>query len=177
MHKWIRAWLGAGDELKLRPRRQETEQGTLSQEKEQGARRQEQETAPVRRRQRVTLNGKASEWHEVTASIIQGSVLGPNLAKCFSNSSHQGRNLQQEDKPFISKFADDEKRCRVVQDEVQGDRMQDDINHMVAWTARMGVHLNKDKVHLLHVGRTNPRRQYTLGREDQQLSQLSRRRI
>ena len=41
--------------------------------------------------------------------------------------------------------------------------MQDDINHMVAWTSRMGVDLNQDKVHLLHIGRTNPRRQYTLG--------------
>ena len=89
-------------------RRKEAEHGATSQEKEQGARSQEQEAAPkkpVRRRQRVTLNGKASEWHEVTASIIQGSVLGPNLAKCFSNSSHQGRNLLQEDKPFVSKFA------------------------------------------------------------------------
>ena len=127
---------------------------------------QEQEAVPekpVRRRQRVTLNGEASEWHEVTASIIQGSVLGPNLAKCFSNSSHQGRNLQQEDKPFVSKFADDEKRCRVVKTEVQGDRMQEDIDHMVAWTSRMGVHLKKDKVNLLHIGRTNHRRQYTLG--------------
>ena len=69
-----------------------------------------------------SLNGKASEWQDVTASIIQGSVLGPNLAKCFSNSSHQGRNLCREDKPIVSKFADDEKRCRVVNTEDQGDR-------------------------------------------------------
>ena len=41
--------------------------------------------------------------------------------------------------------------------------MQEDINHMVDWVSRMGVDLNKDKVHLLHVGRTNPRRQNTLG--------------
>ena len=101
----------------------------------------------------------------MTASIIQGSVLGPTLAKSFSNSSHQGRNLQQEDKPFVSKFADDEKRCRIVRTKDQGDRMQEDINHMVDWTCRMGVELNKDKVHLLHVGRTNTRRQYTLGEE------------
>ena len=92
----------------------------------------------------MTLNGKANEWHEVTALIIQGSVLGPNLAKCFSNSSHQGRNLHQEDKPFVSKFADDEKRCRGVKTEGQGDRMQEDINHMVVWTSRMSVQLNND---------------------------------
>ena len=41
--------------------------------------------------------------------------------------------------------------------------MQDDVNHMMTWTSRMDVHLNKDIVHLLYVGRTNPRRQYILG--------------
>ena len=29
----------------------------------------------------------------------------------------------------------------------------------------MGVELNKEKVHLLHIGRTNSKRQYTLGEE------------
>ena len=125
----------------------------------------------------MILNGKASEWHEVTASIVQGSVLGPNLAKCFSNSSHQGRNLSKEDKPLVSKFADDEKRCRIIKTEAQGGRMQEDINHMVAWTTKMGVELNEDKVHLLHVGKTNPRRQYTLGEGGPSSIQLSRRRI
>ena len=73
----------------------------------------------LRRRQRVILNGKASKWHNVTASIVQGSVLGPILAKTFSNTSHKGRNLTIEDKPLVSKFADDEKRCRVVNNEQQ----------------------------------------------------------
>ena len=117
----------------------------------------------VRRRQRVTVNGQASKWHDVTASIIQGSCLGPTLAKCFSNSSHQGRHLAIEDKPMVSKFADDEKRCRVVNNPEQGDRMQGDINNMVSWSLRMGVSLNKDKVHLLHIGQTNGKKPYTLG--------------
>ena len=47
--------------------------------------------------------------------------------------------------------------------EEQGDRMQDDINHMVSWTQRMNVELNQEKVHILHIGRTNQRRKYTLG--------------
>ena len=135
---------------------------------EQGSRRQEQEVAPaplklIRRRQKVILNGQASDWHDVTASIVQGSCLGPTLAKCFSNTSHQGRNLLPEDKPLVSKFADDEKRCRVVNQEVQCERMQDDINHMVDWTFKMGVSLNENKVHLLHIGRGNPQKEYTLG--------------
>jgi hypothetical protein len=41
--------------------------------------------------------------------------------------------------------------------------MQEDINNMVSWSSRMGVELNQEKVHLLHIGKTNPRRTYTLG--------------
>jgi hypothetical protein len=66
---------------------------------------------------------------------------------------------------LISKFADDEKRARVVNTEEQGKRMQEDINNMVSWTQRMGVELNQDKVHVLHIGQNNQRRPYTLGEE------------
>ena len=41
--------------------------------------------------------------------------------------------------------------------------MQQDISHMVSWTQRMGVELNEDKVHVLHLGQNNPIRPYTLG--------------
>ena len=151
IHKWITAWLRAGGELE-ETRRQEP--GELA---------RSQELKLVRRRQQVILNGKASKWHYVTASIVQGSVLGPTLAKTFSNSSHQGRNLQLEDKPLVSKFPDDEKRCRIVNTEEQKVRMQEDINHMVSWSQRMGVELNEDKAHLLHIGQSNTKKPYTLG--------------
>ena len=92
VHKWVTVWLGAGGESQEGEdvRSQEKEQ-----DKEQVARIQEQEAPQKagRRKQQVILNGKASRWHDVTASIVQGSVLGPTLAKCFSNSSHEGRIL------------------------------------------------------------------------------------
>ena len=151
IHRWVTVWLGAGGQV----------QKPGASVQEQGDRRQD--TQGVRRRQRVILNGKASKWHEVTASVIQGSVLGPTLAKSFSNSSHQDRNLQEEDRPLVSKFADDEKRCRVVENQEQGQRMQEDINNMVSWCTRMDVLLNEDKVHILHIGQNNVKRPYTLG--------------
>ena len=40
--------------------------------------------------------------------------------------------------------------------------MQQDIDHMVSWTQRMGVSPNEDKVHILHLGPSNQRRPYTL---------------
>ena len=158
IQKWVTAWLGAGGESHYKEQDKE-------QDKEQGARAQGQEAPQKtgRRRQRVILNGKASQWHDVTASIVQGSVMGPTLAKCFSNSSHEGRVLLELDKPLLSKFADDEIRCRVVMNQEQGDGMQQDINNMVLWSSRMNVELNQEKVHILHIGITNTRRRYTLG--------------
>ena len=41
--------------------------------------------------------------------------------------------------------------------------MQQDIDNMVLWSSRMSVELNQEKVHLLHIGRTNDKRKYTLG--------------
>ena len=164
IHRWVTAWLGAGRQESQGAQVQEKEPGERSQEKEQGAENKEQEAPRARRRrQRVILNGKASQWHEVTASIVQGSCMGPTLAKVFSNTSHEGRILLPEDKPLLSKFADDEKRCRVVMSKEQGDRMQDDINSMVSWVQRMNVELNQEKVHILQIGRTNSKRKYTLG--------------
>ena len=164
IHKWVTAWLGAGGRSQEDNRIQNKEENK-EQDKEPGARSKEKEASQKsgRRRQRVILNGRASEWHDVTASIVQGSTLGPTLAKCFSNSSHEGRNVIESDKSLVSKFAVDEKRCRTVMSQEQGDRMQQDINHMVMWTSRMGVELNQEKVHLLHIGRTNSRRKYTIG--------------
>ena len=79
----------------------------------------------------MIINGQGSEFHDLTASIVQGSCLRPTLTKVFSNTSHQGRNLLPVDKPLVSKFANDKKRCRIVQNAEQRKGMQDDINNMV----------------------------------------------
>ena len=41
--------------------------------------------------------------------------------------------------------------------------MQEDINQMVSWSLKMGVELNEEKVHLLHICQNNTRRSDTLG--------------
>ncbi len=55
------------------------------------------------RKQRVVINGTASDWESVTSGVSQGSVLGPFLFIIYINDIDVGLNN------FISKFADDTK--------------------------------------------------------------------
>ena len=41
--------------------------------------------------------------------------------------------------------------------------MQKDIDYLVSWCQRMGVELNDQQVHLLHIGKSNNKRPYSLG--------------
>ena len=55
------------------------------------------------RKQRVVLNGQASEYDEVVSSVVQGSCLGPCLFVNFINDI----DLAMDAVGFIVKFADD----------------------------------------------------------------------
>ena len=78
------------------------------------------------RKQRVVVGGVASEWKEVISSVVQGSVLGPILFVIFINDIDY---CLQDFEGFISKFADDTKIAKVVNNAKTAEEMQKIISN------------------------------------------------
>ena len=111
------------------------------------------------RKQRVILNGKASFWKLVLSGVPQGSVLGPILFIIFINLFDLSVKELIE---IISKFADDSKMGKIVDTEEDSDTLQEAINRIVKWAKEWQMEYNVDKCHVLHFGKNNPKRPYTM---------------
>ena len=79
------------------------------------------------RKQRVVLNGKFSDWRNVSSGVPQGSVLGPILFLIYIN------DLDEDVKCKISKFADDTKIANRVISLSQQQELQNDLNTLGEW--------------------------------------------
>ena len=111
------------------------------------------------RKQRVIVNGTASEWTNVLSSVVQGSVLGPILFIIYINdidscvSNYEG---------FISKFADDTKIAKIVNSEAAATEMQTIINKLEQWSAQWGMPFNTNKCCIVHFGYHNKKFPYSM---------------
>ena len=112
------------------------------------------------RKQRVVLNGNASEWSPVTSGVPQGSVLGPICFIIFIDDIDEVVDLVN---GFIFKFADDTKYGRSVVNECDREAMQKDIDKLLEWADRWQMEFNAKKCKVLHFGRSNPCYSYTMG--------------
>ena len=111
------------------------------------------------RKQRVVLNGEASEWSEVLSGVPQGSVLGPTLFLIFINDIDKAVEVTSS---VLLKFADDTKVARVVESDEQREELQSTINKLVEWSAEWQMLFNAEKCHILHLGRKNAKYKYTM---------------
>ncbi len=108
------------------------------------------------RKQRVVINGEASDWLPVSSGVPQGSVLGPLLFLIYINDLDCGITAK------ISKFADDTKIGGKALTIGDCDAIQQDLDKLSSWSDKWLLKFNKDKCKVMHVGYNNSKRNYKL---------------
>ncbi|GAB0179997.1 triadin [Grus japonensis] len=96
--------------------------------------------------QRVAINGSMSKWRTVMSGVPQGSVLGPALFNIFVGDMDSGM------KCTLSRFANDDKLCGVV-DTLEGrDAVWRDLDRLERWVCVNRMMFNKAKCKVLRMG-------------------------
>ena len=109
------------------------------------------------RTQKVRVNGHYSISSPVRSGVPQGSVLGPVLFLVFVSDIAPLVNN------FISLYADDTKLYSYLLDGIStAESIQDDINTLSSWSLKMQMSFNPDKCVSLHLGKNNPKYNYSL---------------
>ena len=108
------------------------------------------------RKQRVVIGNSASPWTEVTSGIPQGSVLGPILFVMYIN------DLPNEVMSYIKIFADDTKIFRAIRSISDINKIQKDIDRLVAWSIKWQLYFNSSKCKVIHYGKNNPNHNYNI---------------
>ena len=91
------------------------------------------------RKQRVVLNGMASEWAAISSGVPQGSVLGPLLFLIFVNDLEEGT------KSKIKFFADDTSLFSIIRDPIiSASELNHDLELISKWAAQWKMSFNPD---------------------------------
>ena len=110
------------------------------------------------RKQRVVLNGQSSTWEAVLSGVPQGSVLGPLLFLIFIDDLDDMATAVE----IVRKFADDTKIAQRMRTDADRLRMQEALDSLTEWSSRWGMQFNIAKCKVMHVGRNNPRHDYSM---------------
>ena len=99
---------------------------------------------------------RSSEMN-VCSGVPQGSVLGPLLFLIYVNDI-----LECIQSPCIM-YADDLKIWRVIKDEDDADRLQQDLDFLVQWATSWCLPINAAKCSYMHIGRENTVNAFHIG--------------
>lgn len=119
------------------------------------------------RKQRVVINGEASNWTNVVSGVPQGSVLGPILFIIFIN------DLPDIVESACKLFADDTKIYRVIHSQADQLQLQEDLYKRCRWSNEWLLRFNVQKCKVLHIGNsTNFDFSYKMFDKTEKYSQL-----
>ena len=110
-----------------------------------------------RRKQRVVVEGRYSEWVEVLSSVIQGSVLGGILFDIFIDDIDDVII-----RALIKKFADDTKLAMTIRNLLDAQEMQANLDRIGEWANKWKMSFNVKKCKVMHYGRSNIRYGYSM---------------
>jgi Reverse transcriptase (RNA-dependent DNA polymerase)/Endonuclease-reverse transcriptase len=111
------------------------------------------------RKQQVKINGKLSNWMDVSSGIPQGSVLGPFLFVVYINDLPQ---LCETDSNLFL-FADDTKMYKYIQEEVDCESLIKCCQNIYNWCNKWLMKLNIDKCKVLTITRSKTEINYKYG--------------
>ena len=94
----------------------------------------------TKRKQRVVINGKESDWGEIKSGVPQGSVLGPLLFLVYINDLEEGI------KSSVNFFADDTSLFPIVHDPLKsaGD-LNYNLSIITQWAHQWKMSFNPDQ--------------------------------
>ena len=110
------------------------------------------------RKQRVLIEGQASDWLSVTSGVPQGSILGPLLFLAYVNDLPYSVTCNSD------LFADDTVLHRHIENRSDYNLLQEDLTSASEWCKSCLVTLKTEKCEVLHMTRKNDpiRCQYSL---------------
>lgn len=103
----------------------------------------------------VRVDSVLSQEHKVHSGVPQGSVLGPLLFIAYLSDLYQGLNTTN------ASFADDGNVY--ANPLLQHADLQFDLDNIKRWTLEWKMPLNDTKCTVLHIGKNNPRLNYSFG--------------
>lgn len=107
------------------------------------------------RTQSVHIRGHFSQPAKVTSGVPQGSVIGPLLFILYVNE------IPELVQGTAKLFADD---AKIFDKDYNKDSLQKDLDILYEWSSQWLLRFNESKCKIMHIGRDNPRKDYTIGK-------------